>query len=348
MERVSIVVPIFNMADSIERCVKSLLKQDYENLEIILVDDGSEDETLSVCQRLSKADARIKIYHTENRGSGPARNFGISMASGKYIYFPDADDYLEPTGISGMVRAMCNGTELVVFGYKKVNQKNDVVAVKKFGDRVEAGSVLRADYGQCVNALKPWAIQGAPWNKFFDLSVIRENNVEFPPLRRHQDEGFISRYMCYVKQVRFIPDVLYTHYINDLKLVWKKFPVDYMDAVIGLYRIRKETILTWNSEDKLTRDMVLKEYICYAIRALELTFSPKNGFKNKQQRTEWIEKLIAESAIDRYEMPERFKMRYQRRILSFIKKKQINRLYYAFKLKAYAEMKLSGVFGKPL
>ena len=97
-ELVSIVVPVYNMGNSLEVCVDSLLKQKYYNIEIVLVDDGSRDNSLEVCYKLQKRDSRIQVYHTENRGSGPARNTGIEKATGRYIYFPDADDKLEEDG----------------------------------------------------------------------------------------------------------------------------------------------------------------------------------------------------------------------------------------------------------
>ena len=129
-EKVSIIVPVFNMAGSLERCVSSLTAQDYENIEIILVDDGSTDNTLSVCQRLSEADARITVFHTENRGAGPARNYGISVATGRYALFPDADDYLEPKAISTMTDAMKDGVDLVICGYKSIIPPKNIVHIK--------------------------------------------------------------------------------------------------------------------------------------------------------------------------------------------------------------------------
>lgn len=103
---VSIVVPIYNMGNSLEVCVNSLLKQKYPNVEILLIDDGSQDNSLEVCNDLKNRDNRIQVYHTENRGSGPARNYGIQNANGKYIYFPDADDILNEDAISILVEAM--------------------------------------------------------------------------------------------------------------------------------------------------------------------------------------------------------------------------------------------------
>lgn len=92
----SVIVPIYNSARYITRCVESILKQEYDRIEIILVDDGSTDGSDKICDKLSECDSRIRVYHTENRGSVAARNFGVNLAQGKAITFVDSDDWIEP------------------------------------------------------------------------------------------------------------------------------------------------------------------------------------------------------------------------------------------------------------
>ncbi|MBQ7111384.1 MAG: glycosyltransferase [Thermoguttaceae bacterium] len=316
------------MGDKIETCVQSLMNQTYQNIEIILVDDGSKDDSYERCQRLAANDSRIVAIHTENRGSGPARNTGIENASGRYVYFPDADDYLDSKAIEILVDAIKGGDcDLVVFGFRSVNQIGKEVWVKKYNGTVRDGAEIRSSYVPYMTTISEYGIQGAPWNKFFDLNVIREHTLTYPPLRRHQDEGFIARYMCHTKRVRFIEDVLYTYYVNDLQKEWQKYPVDYLDAVIGLYETRKETILTWNKDDTPTRDMIVKEYINNVIKALELSFSPKMNF-NKAQRKKWIVAAIAKSGIEAVDKPACVG-RYQSIILALLKKKKHRWLYNA-------------------
>lgn len=331
-ELVSIVVPIYNMGDSIETCVKSLKKQDYPNIEILLVDDGSKDDSYDRCMKLAEQDARIRAYHTENRGSGPARNYGIEHAKGRYIYFPDADDFLESDAITTMVQAMNDGKyDLVVFGFKWVNQNGETIKVKNYEDMERDGQFIRNDYSDYMTTIARYGIQGAPWNKFFDLNVIREHHIEYPPLRRHQDEGFIARYMCHATRVHFINRVLYTYYVNDLQKEWKKYPVDYIDAVIGLNETRKETILTWNPNDKKTHDLIAKEYICNIIKALELSFSPKMKF-NYVQRKQWIREAIHISRIREVYIPE-ILGKYQRLVMGILSKTDGAVLYILLSLK---------------
>lgn len=335
---VSIVVPIYNMGDKIESCMKSILRQDYHNYEVILVDDGSQDNSLEVCHKIAASSPIVKVVHTENRGSGPARNSGIEMAKGRYIYFPDADDYIEPNTITILVKAIQeNNSDLVVFGFKNVNTAGLTTSIKQYADLFRDGSEIRTDYADYMTTYSKYGIQGAPWNKFFDLDIIKRNEVRFPSLRRHQDEGFIGRYMCYVKRVHFIKDVLYTYYTNDLLLEWKKYPVDYIDAVIGLNEVRKETILTWNLSDKKTHELIQKEYICNVVKCLELSFSPKMNFDRRRRKT-WMREAITKTGVRNAIVPSILRP-YQRVMMGIIKFLPLDLLYLALFTKVYIEKK---------
>lgn len=333
---VSIVIPVYNMASSIESCVKSLSEQSYKNIEILLIDDGSTDDSLNRCKVLREQDSRIKIFHTENRGAGPARNTGIECAEGRYIYFPDADDKLGENAISILVKAMENGKyDLVVFGYKSINVAGKIENLKVYPEMRKVAAEIRMDYSDYMGATRRYGIQGAPWNKFFDLSVVKKNGIRYPNLRRHQDEGFISSYMEKSQNVHFISDVLYFHYLNDLKKEWDKYPVDYMDSVIGLYKTRESTILTWNKEDKETREIVQKEYICNAIKALEMSYSPKMRL-NVFERKMWVKKQIYKSKISKMTVPESLGS-YQKIVLKCIKKNHMTLALFIMRAKIEVE-----------
>ena len=103
---ISIIVPVYNTAVFLENCINSLLNQTYCNLEIILVDDGSTDESLEICQKYEKNHSQIKCIHIDNHGVSYARNIGLSVARGEYIGFVDSDDWIEPNMYSTLYRGM--------------------------------------------------------------------------------------------------------------------------------------------------------------------------------------------------------------------------------------------------
>lgn len=333
---VSIVIPIYNMGKKIEICTKSILNQTYKNIEVIMVDDGSTDDSFLHCKKLETQDQRITVIHTENRGSGPARNEGIACAKGDYIYFPDADDYIEPDAIQILVDAMEDTScDLIVFGYKNIGTSGKLISIKKYENATVLAQRARDDYSDYFSANGSLTIQGAPWNKFFNLKLIKEHNILYPSLRRHQDEAFISRYVNIANSIAFISDVLYSYYVNDLNRQWDKYPVDYIEAVCGLFDERKTNVLLWNKLDNKTHELVYKEYICGVIKALELSFSPKFGF-GKKQRKAWIKNVIDKSDICDISIPDGIG-KYQRFMFKIILHRHFELLYQMLKLKVYIE-----------
>lgn len=108
-KKISIIVPVYNSIDCLEKCVRSLAAQTYTNLEILLIDDGSTDGTAALAEELAKTDARILVHHKENGGASSARNVGIALATGEYLAFADSDDYLEPYVYEELLRALTAG-----------------------------------------------------------------------------------------------------------------------------------------------------------------------------------------------------------------------------------------------
>ena len=334
-KKVSVIVPVYNMESSIENCVNSLIKQTHTNYEVILVDDGSKDDSLARCRSFERKNSNVIVYHTDNYGSGPARNYGIAHATGDYAYFPDADDYLEPDALAILVQMMeRESSDLIVFGYKSADAKGKTISIKSYEAVSKDASLARRDYYDYYAMNKPFSIQGAPWNKFFRLDIIKNYNIEYPALRRHQDEVFIARYVSYIQKITYVNRILYTYYVNNLSREWDKYPKDYIDTVIGLFEDRKKNILAWNPEDKRMRDVIYSEYMCNVIKAIELSFSPQYGFRSKSERQKWINFLIKKSQISQLKIPECLP-KYQRVILKFIEKE--NSLYEIIQFKVFVE-----------
>ena len=113
---VSIIVPVYNAQDSLERCLMSIIRQRYPQWELVLVDDGSQDDSLEICKRYSNMDSRIQVIHTDNCGVSSARNTGMENAQGEYIVFVDSDDMIHPDFLS---ECLSNKEDLIVTNYSK-------------------------------------------------------------------------------------------------------------------------------------------------------------------------------------------------------------------------------------
>jgi len=344
MIKFSIIIPVYNMGKSIENTVKTLLNQKYDNYEIILVDDGSKDDSSQICDELATKYKKIKTIHTINQGSGPARNCGIDIATGEYIYFPDADDLVDENALNVFAEVLKEKKyDLIVFGYKSLDSDNKIIDIKEYSDNEISGSKIRANYIDYYSMNAKYGIQGAPWNKLFKVSIIKDNNIYFPKLRRHQDDAFIGLYVSHVKNVKFINEICYSYFTNDLDKEWDKYPIDYIDCVIGLYECRKKSILTWNKKDIDTHNIVNLTYITGVIKSMELSFSPKYQF-NKKERISWIKEIIKKTNIKEKNISKEYHMFYQKLILSMIKKDQIDFLYLTLNFKVIIESKYKKIF----
>lgn len=126
MKLITVIIPVYNVKSYLSKCIESVKKQSYKNLEIILVDDGSDDGSFSICKEFSKKDSRIKLYRTENLGLSHARNVGLDHASGEYIVFVDSDDYIYEDMVKTMISKSENA-DLVICNYEKISDSNEKV-----------------------------------------------------------------------------------------------------------------------------------------------------------------------------------------------------------------------------
>lgn len=171
----TIIVPLYNCEAYVERCLKSLLSQGFEDYEIVVVNDGSTDGSLEVAENCTKNAARVRIVSQENRGLSGARNTGIREAKGDYLIFIDSDDYVEPTLLSGVDRAI-DGRDLLMYGYYNDVYKSDELVLSE--PKVFQGADLKA----CAAGMEPLTLSGLigfAWNKVYSRALVVENGLCF-------------------------------------------------------------------------------------------------------------------------------------------------------------------------
>lgn len=174
-ELVSVIVPVYNVEKDIEKCIKSIVGQTYDNIEIILINDGSTDNSLEICNDFSKEDERIRVIDKENSGVSATRNLGIKIANGKYLCFVDSDDYVEKTYIEKM---MLNTSEdaLTICGYFADTYKENGSIFSAERKYKEDGIVSIKEH--FANAFHQGFLS-AIWNKIYDVEKMKKNNLMF-------------------------------------------------------------------------------------------------------------------------------------------------------------------------
>lgn len=276
MKKVSIIVPIYNMENFIESGINCLLQQTYTETEIILVDDGSKDNSLNKLNEMAKTDARIRVFTKPNEGAGPTRNFGIEQATGEYAYFFDIDDDLYPDCIEKLVGAIEEkSADLVVCGFEMYDDNGVFKTVKKAGGLFRTGAEARNDYYKHCFMYKEYGIQGAAWYKLYKMSIINRHHITFPDLRRSQDEIFVARYVTYIGSVYFIDDVLCRYYANDNRRMFDKYPLDYFDIAKRSTDYLLNTIYTWNKSNTEVRNKIYSDYYQKTFISLWILFNKK-------------------------------------------------------------------------
>ncbi|MBR3661528.1 MAG: glycosyltransferase family 2 protein [Bacilli bacterium] len=210
-KKVSVVVPIYNTLNYLSKCVDSICKQTYRNLEILLVDDGSTDDSLKLCNYLSKKDSRIKVIHQNNRGLAEARNTGKEKATGEYICFIDSDDYIEKTMIETLLKAIektgadvCEGSFYIHF---KNGEIRDVSSEQKGIKYIENKLNL-------INAYSDATILIPAWDKIYRLSSIKK--IDFDKNCFKEDTDYIYK-LCMSGKTFALVNKPFYHYIKRTK-----------------------------------------------------------------------------------------------------------------------------------
>lgn len=203
-ELISVMIPAYNAEKYIGRCLESLKNQTYSNIEIVIVNDGSKDNTQLICEEYVNKDSRFRLINQKNGGEGAARNKGLSEAKGKYLCFVDADDYVYPDFIENMY-SMHNkyNAELVICGFTEL--KGAEVLNETSGDI----QVMNQEQSM-ASLLLETSFKGYVWNKMFDLDIIRKKKLHFDEtLAVWTDVLFVFQYMLNIKTTIFNPEPKY-------------------------------------------------------------------------------------------------------------------------------------------
>jgi len=203
---VSIIIPVYNVEAYVEKCIESVKSQSYSQLEIILVDDGSTDESGVYCDRQAVSDSRIKVIHKKNGGLSDARNAGLDIATGEYIFFADSDDYIKSDAIGKLVEQLeQDDCDVVACGIEMVwddETLNRPFTAETSGMWDGRQAVLEMQRNNTICSVA--------WNKLYRASLWKD--IRFPVGKLHEDEYTTYKILYKSGRVEFIPDMLYCYY----------------------------------------------------------------------------------------------------------------------------------------
>ena len=239
--KVSVIVPVYNAEVFLHRCVDSLLNQTLEDIEIILVDDGSKDSSPAICDEYAEKHDNVTVLHIENSGPARARNKGIEIAKGDYIGFADSDDYCHVEQFEKLYNnAKENNSDIAMCSFFVDNTKEIKPVNIAFDSLCSSNDeiknrIISCFYGEYVHGLN------SLWIKIFKRSMLMNNNIRMNEnLMRAEDMWFIFDALKVSNVFSFIPDNLYYYYQNDLSIMHNPKNDSYDHWVTNRQRLLKE------------------------------------------------------------------------------------------------------------
>ena len=235
---ISVIVPIYNVEKYLRKCVDSILNQTYENLEIILVDDGSTDNCPKICDYYQKKDKRIRVIHKENGGLSDARNCGLDIAKGEYVGFVDSDDFIHHRMFELLLKYLLeNNADISICNYTKVTEVDlkideniELKEINCYSKKEFIKKLVQEDGGKYIVA----------WNKLYKRKIF--DQLRFPYGRQHEDEFIIHHVIDLSKKIVCINEYLYYYLQRNNSIMSQKFNVKYLDygyALIDRYYLAK-------------------------------------------------------------------------------------------------------------
>lgn len=192
---VSVIVPVYNVKDYIERCVESLCGQTLREIEILLVDDGSTDGSGVICDKLAEKDARIQVIHKKNEGQGIARNYGIAAAKGQFVAFVDSDDYMEKEAYQYLIEeADRYRADVICFGYSKDDSRGNSMYKSQIRERCYSGEEVKRGFALHFFGDDPRDddMRGvSACMSVYRMELVKEHGIRFPSERKVLSEDTV-------------------------------------------------------------------------------------------------------------------------------------------------------------
>lgn len=256
MKLVSVIVPVYNVEKYLTECVDSLLRQTYKNLEIILVDDGSNDSSGRICDRYAQTDPRVKVIHKENSGLGFARNSGLEVATGEFVTFIDSDDRADKDLVELLMKGIEEAAaDTCIGGFQRVTENGEVnhrevYRSEVFRKRFVYDKLFARMLGSAPDSHD--AIRMSVWNVLYSMEIIRKHNIRFPSERVFISEDIIwdSEYYKYAECVKVIDSAAYNYRITPGSLT-QKYKPKMLDMICVLYCEMEQRLK--GDKDKIVR-----------------------------------------------------------------------------------------------
>lgn len=339
--RLSMIVPVYNAAAYLTAGVTALLSQTFRDFELILVDDGSPDDSPALCDALAAGDARVRVIHQQNGGAGAARNTGIEAARGDYLMFPDADDECALNMAETLLRAAeeCDA-DVVVCGYQSFDEAGDRERVSlPAGCYTDPESVRRFFTDHF-----PLGVIGYPWNKLFKKSLIDTHQLRFPIMRRYEDGIFLQDVFTNARRVCVLPDVLYRYRINSLTGLFQKYPPNNFELLRRLTGGYEQWLNEQDRWEPRVEQVLYPFFLNETVGSMDCIFSP-SWKMDRAARRAYLARLAEDEAVQRATAATTEGLsRYAALVIRLLTQKRFGRLLFVMRVKLFLKRDCNRLF----
>lgn len=277
---VSIIIPVYNVEMYLAECIESVLKQTYQNLEILLIDDGSTDSSGKICDEYAQKDTRIKVIHKENGGVSLARNVGLDLAQGEYITFIDSDDFVEKTYVEKMYNALIkNDSDLVFCRYANyINGKIEKVK-ENFPEKLIVDNKDKK-FIDFISSFfnKKNKVMGSAWRILYKKELIANSSFNIN-IKISEDLLFVLQTILTARRINFINDLLYFYRFNKNSAV-HSYKKNYLQGQLNLYYGIKEIFQQFTHTECQKVFQINSTLLCHLLFSNELKFKQVDRKKN--------------------------------------------------------------------
>lgn len=256
MLKYSVIVPVYNVENYLPRCIDSLLAQNYADLEILLIDNGSNDQSGQICENYAAQFSNITAYHIPNKGVGSARNFGLSKAKGEFICFVDADDYLVGNLFSDVESQLDSQLDLLVFSYYNSIEKNLSEINRSAKILPTEGKKDKSDFIALFQELFLTDMMYTVWNKIYRREFLEEHQIVFESYELGEDVRFNLSVYQHVNTVFLVKSGYYVYVSGRVDSAMGQYNPNRMNYQLEELGKIDQLMISWNSHDDQFIDQI--------------------------------------------------------------------------------------------
>ena len=286
---ISVIVPVYNVDQYLDRAVRSILKQTYRNLEIILIDDGSNDASGKICDKYKFEDKRIIVIHKKNEGLSEARNAGINIAKGEYITFVDSDDNIEADMIEYLFYLIKKfKTSMSICSHKVIYEKSN--KIRYLGNNKE--ELLDAEH--CLlKMLYHKDVDTSAWGKLYDIKLFK--NIRYPKGKLFEDIGTTYKFFIMSNFIACGYKDKYNYYVRENSIVTRKFSTKKMDLLLMTDSMGRDVIKIFPN----LKQAVLRRKVYARFSTLNQLINVDGYYKERANLIRFIKKYKWKILFDR-------------------------------------------------